>query len=613
MSLDSYMLNPKTSYTARIFAALLICSFIFISLVGFLSNYFYQNSLDKEISSRLNFTHQRTKKELEDILSFVEKSHSELASSMTVNEALKNKNWDLLGNTLSKYKLGSFSVYQRDGSFVNSFRRNVKGQFLEIDPKSPYAKKLEITIVERVISNNKYLFVSSDKNNVTISSFHEIKINDMNYISSVSLKVRNSFFEKVSKNLGVLFVLREIGSSPMLSFPLEVANFIGAGKIETGDLESFRGIYYSYKVSEFDKFNGLEFVSFVDVDSMVASIGSLHLRIFLVCILSFLLLSPILYYLAKYLSKPINSLNLRLEDFASQKNTTLLPVKSEDEFGAITKKMNLLFSKLNESSQEMEARVLENVVMNQKVSNLKKDFSRLTNDYLLSRIYRRYLDNLISEANFSQSVSTNANKVLGSVNELVSYLAQGEQHKAFVRKHNLEERLKELIASTENLSVHSLKVSENLIDHLWLMDKKDVDSTSLSIQVSRVIRLINGIFPRLKISVIEGMEEDYHFDKEVFITLCTLTLFQIGKQSRDGNDVKLSFKKVQDKKFQTYLSFVVQTEYPVCYEPAELDFEGQHLVKMIETSSSILQWPVIYPSKNRSKVEELKFQVELES
>lgn len=606
------MLNPKTNYTARLFVAFLFCSFVFISIVGFVSNYLYQGLLQQEIEKRLDFSHSKVEKEVSGIFGFLETSHRELLESQIVMDVVKDQTWQKLPNALKKYRFGSLNFYKKDGSFLNSYRRNVRAEFTSYGSSDVHNKKLDITVVERVLDENKFIAINSDKFNTSIYSYHEFKVGEQSYISSITLKVRNSFFEKMGVNLGVLFALRESGNQASLSFPVDVKEYLGSQNLETGDVESYRGIFYAYKRAELLNFPQFNLVSFVDVDSLVESVGGLHFRIFLVCLLSFILLAPFLYYLASFLSLPASNLKMRLEEFSTGENTKLIPVTSEDEFGSITRKMNELFSSINDSSQEMEARVLENVVMNQKVSNLKKDFSRLTNDYLLSRIYRRYLDNLISEANYSQSVSTNASKFLATVNELVDYLDQVDQHKGFVRKHNLSERLKDLLASTENLSVHSLRMSENLIDHLWLMDKKNLTDSPFSIHLTRVNRMISGIFPKMKINIDDSGTENLDCDLELFITLFSLCLFLCGKQSRDGNKINVSFQKVQNKKFQTYLAFVIESESPISYELSELDYEGQHLVKMIETTAGLIKWPMIFPSRNRSKVERLKFQIKID-
>ena len=606
----SKYVNPKESFSGKLFLLLLSVAFVFLSLAGLLSNYFYQSTLELELKTKSQTHHELLKEEILGILSYVEKSQTELANSSVLELAIKTKDYSGLLPYVARYKLGSVNLFDKEGAAIFSLSRSGDSSFSFDQQAVEAGMKLPVDAMKILLEKNVNLQIY--ENQILVEFVRQIRFQLVDQVFTLELvaPVRKSYFQKLSKQVLSMFYLKN-GSNLAFSTPNSLKNFLVSEVPSSEEVVEFQGESYSFTESRISEESSIRLGSFVNVDSLVSSIGKLHLRIFLVCLIAFLVLSPILLFLSNWLSKPITNILRKTTDLRRKNTLNLLPVHSNDELGQIVGFMNDMFTRLNDFEQESQARALENIVVKQKNDNLKSDYSRLVKDYLNSRMFRRNLESLVSGLNYSQSYSLNMNKLLVHFKELVDYLEESGQNQGFIRKHDLRKRVQDTFGSGENVASATARQSEILIDQLWLVDKANPEE-ELSVVASRCVRLFSAIFPQLKTKVDIASIESLDIDREHFKNLLSLLMFYVAKQSRDGNSIHLKVESVQDKQFQAFKALIIEMETPVSFEAEVLDGEGQTLLRMIELSVNQLSWQMIFPLKDRARVSKLYLQMELE-
>lgn len=585
----------------------MLCGFVSISLVGFLSNYFYQSSLQSEITNKSEQLSDKLKAEWLGVIQYLEKSGKEVSESANLRSAIMTKSWEQYTAALKDYRFRSVGIYGKDGDLQVQFRRSPTGQYQYILGSEINVANLPVVLIDKLRVDGKNFEIVSDESNADFYDTRRILVEGQSYFLQARISVKKSYLNKVSQLEGGMYLIRESNGSSVYAEPETLRSFL-AGQKNFESIIEYRGVDFAVESIDLTPDSRFQMISLAEVESLTSNIGRLHLRIFLICILIFVISAPLLYFLAYYLSSTPVNLNKRLDDFLTDKNSNLLPLPSEDEFGSIVSKINRILQEASDIDTEMESRVLESVVTNQKLANLKKDLGRLTKDYLVARSYRRQVESILSGFHHSQAAAANTTKYLSVVSELVNYLEEQGQHRSFLRKHSLQEKTNDLMASMKSLLPQSLNLSESLIDQLWFLELDGKTADDLDLEIDRLFRFLGGLFPKLKVRR-EGLSSNLpQVDFSSMMNLFATCIFLVGKQSRDGNELSIQIKSAQDKNLNTVEVIEFQLQAPVSFEISDLDFEGQQFLKMMESESKKLRWALHYSGKNRSKVMRFKFQ-----
>ncbi|MEC9282700.1 MAG: HAMP domain-containing protein [Bdellovibrionota bacterium] len=609
MSTKHLPIDPRESYTAKIFWTLMAVSFVFMSLVGFGSNYFYQKILEEEKNQKAQEGTVAYKQELQSIFKYIQDAQTGLLGSSLVQSGVLNNQQEELRKRLQGFRFYQINFYSMGGTPLFLFERTREKE-LKIK-NSDSVQKLNFDLLQEVKNSTKKLSVEDFGELILLRNYRYVKIGEKSIVSEVALSINKKFFQKISNNLKAYFLIQKIESpSFIFSYPIELGQALTGKGLDQEEVY-FQGLSYriiedSLKVND----EYVEFYGLVDVDRLNQSLSKLHTRIFLIVLGLFLILSPLLYWIAIRLSNSLRALNERIERFQDGSNTNLLPVGRNDEIGSLTQKFNLLLDQINEQNQDVEARVLENVLNRQKLKTLESDYSHLIRDYLVSRIFRRMIDKVITEANYSQSFSNEAQKLFSQTNNSLQRLEGLPEIRAEIRREDLFSRLNSLNSTASSLSTRSLKNSESLIELLWFMDSKEKAGMESAFQMSlHMTRIMNKLFPHIKIST-ENLEELNIKDaNQSFLLLLMSICFYASKKCRDGNHLEIQLKDAKDKSFNELQVLQFKFELPINFELSDQDFEGKQLLKMIEICSKDLSWILSFPNRSREKVTSFHIQI----
>lgn len=609
MSTKHLPIDPRESYTAKIFWTLMAVSFAFMSLVGFGSNYFYQKVLEEEKRQKAVESSSAYKTEIESIFKYIQDAQAGLLGSSLVQSSIINQQAEELRSRLQGFRFLQMNFYSMGGTALYLFEKN-RDQDL-VAKKLDSSKNLNFDLLQEIKNSTRKLVVEDLGEMILLRNYRYVQIGEKNIVSEVALSINKKFFQKISDNLKSYFLVQKTElPSFIFSYPMELGQALTGGQFEQEEI-FFQGI--SYRITEDSLRVNDEYVNFyglTDVDRLNQSLAKLHTRIFLIVLGLFLVLSPLLYWIAIRLSESVRSLDERIEKFQDGSNTNLLPVGRKDEIGSLTQKFNLLLDQINEQKHDVEARVLENVLNRQKLKSLETDYSYLIRDYLVSRMFRRMIDKVITEANYSQSFSNEAQKMFSQTNNSLQRLEGLAEVRAEIRREDLLSRLNSLNSTASSLSTRSLKNSESLIELLWFMDSKEKAGMESAFQISlHTIRIMNKLFPHIKISTGNLEQLNLKDANQSFLLLLMSVCFFASKKCRDGNQLLIELKQAKDKSFNELQILEFQFEMPINFELSDQDFEGKQLLKMIEICAKDLSWLLSFPKRSRERVTSFHFQL----
>ena len=231
MSTKHLPIDPRESYTAKIFWTLMAVSFAFMSLVGFGSNYFYQKVLEEEKRQKAVESSSAYKTEIESIFKYIQDAQAGLLGSSLVQSSIINQQAEELRSRLQGFRFLQMNFYSMGGTALYLFEKN-RDQDL-VAKKLDSSKNLNFDLLQEIKNSTRKLVVEDLGEMILLRNYRYVQIGEKNIVSEVALSINKKFFQKISDNLKSYFLVQKTElPSFIFSYPMELGQALTGGQFE---------------------------------------------------------------------------------------------------------------------------------------------------------------------------------------------------------------------------------------------------------------------------------------------------------------------------------------------------------------------------------------------
>ncbi|MFK8137825.1 MAG: hypothetical protein AB8E15_05625 [Bdellovibrionales bacterium] len=577
-------------------------SFLCLTSIGLYSVNIFKNSLLSLQQDELQMSSVKLASEIQKIFSYSKTRSEAIAlTQSTSGSAL------LYIDSVKSSKFSRINVFTDTGSLVDSVKIR-QGQAERDNRLLSLDYKLSPTQILKARESVNNITVEDKKDILIIKSFVFFRVkDDTNYILETLLQVEKSFFVSRAKNLNLEFA-SFYKDNLLFESSEEIYQF--AGQV-TNERVSFRGEYFLSMESGIEGFKDYTISTFKNFNQYQEKISSSHLRVFLFSILVLLLITPFLYLLSKYMLKPVQDLLQRVKSFHKNENFNLLPVSTIDEVGELTKGVNQFIKNSEQVESDLESKVLQSVVMKQRMESVERELGLLGVDYIAGTMYRKNLETIISESSYSQNITVMLRRLLPKVNRFFGD-SSSEEVRRFVRREDIGNSLEQIYQSSDRLSQLSADLNQASLLHLSFMDLKDseqqIDLTQFLSNVSIGFSTI-GKYLKVDLSKI-NIEKPILANPQKVGAMLYFVFLMIDSVADDPLEISILFDELSDKDFKQYqlIRFVPERYIPLHANRKTSMRDSTFYSKVISSLAAQVDWQYqIANSSDQREEIQLKF------